>query len=873
MFDSTGGAAVKRISAWLAFLLLWGTVNAQIPRPQDVFGFPPGGDYKLAGYQQMREYYQRLDAASDRIRVVDMGPTVEGRTMMLAIISSEANMENLETYRELSEKLARARIEHQEAGRLAETGKTVVWIDGGLHATEVAHAQHSPELAYRVVSEESTEMRFIRDNVILLQVPVLNPDGLDIVVDWYQKNLGTEFETSTLPTLYHKYAGHDNNRDFYMSTQPETRNVNRILYQQWYPQIVYNHHQSPPFPARIFVPPFAEPMNPRIPPLVIRGIDLIGSAISTRLESEQKSGIVSRVKYTTWWNGGLRTTPYYHNMVGILTETTLHRYATPREYPLESLPESFADGVPALEPSAVYPNPWQGGWWRMGDAVDYMVSASIAVLDVAARHRSQWLYNIYLMGRQAIEKGLTGAPYAYLVSQDQHDPSAAAALVEAVLHGGVEVERAESDFQVRNDAFGSGTYIIRTAQPFRPYIMDLMEPQVYPERRLYPTGPPKRPYDITGWTLPMQMGVDVELADQPLQVETSPVQEVRLPSVAEPVAHADRVLIDRSWNASYRLINELLARGVEVSVSTDAVRREGHRFPPGCFVVRGDPPLRQLRELARRHRIPLYGLDDSVRVPLLPLTRPRIGVYKSALANTDEGWTRWVLDDYGFEYQSITNQDIRTGGLGERFDVVVLPSQSAERMRSGHLRGSVPPQYTGGMGIEGFAQLKVFTEQGGILVTLDAACELPVQQFEILVESVLEGVKAEEFYCPGSLLRIRIDPTDPIGFGMRPDGVGVFAGSKAFDLTLDRAANTSPASGKSANQMAVTVVSYGAEDVLMSGWILGEQLIQNKSAVVRANLGRGQVVLLGFRTQFRGQPHGTFKLLFNSIYLGGMDLH
>ena len=860
-----------RAVIWLNLLCLLcsSRAAAEIPSPREIFGFRPGDDLKLADYQQMREYYRLLDASSDRIRVFNIGSSAEGQQMILSVISSASNLKKMEEYRLASEKLARARIDQKEARKLAETGKVIVWIDGGLHSTEVAHAQQSPILAYRVLTDESPEMQFIRENVILLQVPVMNPDGLNMVTNWYEKNLGTQFETSPLPWLYHKYVGHDNNRDWYMMTQVETRNVSRILYEEWFPQIVYNHHQSPPFPARIFVPPFAPPMNPNIPPLVLRGINLVGSAISSRFEMEEKSGVISRINYTTWWNGGMRTVPYFHNMIGILTETALYRYATPHYYNKEDLPDRFSNGLPTLEPSADYPNPWLGGLWRLSDAVEYMLTASVAVLDVAARHRSQWLYNMYLMGQKAIERGRMETPRAYLVPPNQHDPSSAVEMLRALRRGGVEISMAKSEFQSDGKTYPEGTFIIDAAQAFRPYIVDLMEPQKYPDRRLYKGGPPIKPYDITGWTLPLQMGVNVIPVDQQQVSVGPPLKQIRLAEAPSLEDDAEAFLIDRRWNLSYRLINELLRKGVSVRVSSKEISLKEGDCPPGCFVVDGKDRY-HLQELSRRFRLPVLTLSENLGKELSNLQLPRVGLYKSAVANVDEGWTRWILEKYLFEYQSVDNQDIRDGELRRRFDVIILPSQSVEQMRSGHPPGSVPLEYSGGMGIEGFSQLKVFTEEGGILVTLDEASELPVSHFDIPVRNVLEGVDSNEFYCPGSLVRLEVDPTDPVGYGMDKTGAAFFVGSRAFDLGYfgERPKRTTP---QPANGSSIihSVAHYGRGDILLSGWILGPEKIQGKASVVRLGLGQGQVVMLGFRSQFRAQPHGTFKLLFNAIYLGG----
>jgi hypothetical protein len=845
------------------FLLNIQVLADPIPRPDQVFGFAPGEDYRLADYLQIREYYHRLAAASGRVRVMDFGFTAEGRPMMLAIITSEQNMARLEEFRLISEQLARARLTAEEAEELAVRGKAVIWIDGGLHSTEVAHAQHSPELAYRLVKEETPEIRAIRENTILLQVPVMNPDGLDMVVGWYKKNLGTRFETSPLPELYQKYVGHDNNRDWYMITQPETRSVSRLLYELWYPQIVLNHHQAPPFPARIFIPPFIEPTNPNIPPLVMRGIDLAGKAMSARFEAEGKPGVVSRIEFNTWWNGGMRTAPCFHNMIGLLTETALYHYASPKEYRREDIPARFKNGPRTLRPSADYPHPWKGGWWRLGDAVDYMLTASMAVLDVGSRYRDQWLLNIYRMGRNAIELGENEAPYAFLIPPGQHDPSAAIAMLNSLKLGGIEIHRASAAFEASGRSFPEGTYVIYAAQPFRPHLMDMMEPQQYPEDH---AGNQAAAYDITGWTLPMQMGVTVVRADEPFRAAAEQPSSIELPEVRFSGA-GELFLVDRRWNTSYALVNDLLQHGFEVKASAQGIQLGDARFPEGTFVVRNhDEPT--LKELAGRYRIPLYPTGDHLGADMHALRPMRTGLYKSWVANIDEGWTRWVLEEYRFPYVTIRDEDLRMGGLQDRFDVIILPSQTDRLMVSGHRPGTMPHPYTGGMGSEGVQALEEFASSGGVIVSLGAASELPLKRFGLPASNVLAKLSAAEFQCQGALLRMQIDSSDPLGYGMGEEVAAFLLENQVFDVADDQPSSEKRVSANSGlGPRAHSVARFQDRDLLMSGWIRGEEHIRGRSAVLRVPFGRGEIIMFGLRPQFRGQPHGTFKLLFNAIYL------
>ncbi len=409
-------------------------------------GFTPGDDYKLADFRQLQDYFQTLDAASDRVKVYSAGKSTEGNDMLVALISSEANLAKADHYRDISRKLAYVRGVSPDAARaLAREGKAVVWIDNGLHASEVATAQHAFVLAHRVATDDSAEMREIRDNVILVLLPTVNPDGMNLVVDWYRKNLSTPSQDSPMPWLYQKYIGHDNNRDAYMQTQEETRVVNTLLYKEWLPQIMYNQHQAGWPPPRMFVPPFPDPFNPNIDPQVIRGIDLVGGAMLDRFERERKPGVVSRYQFSTWYNGSIRTAAYFHNMIGILTETW-HPSATPFTYDSKRFPREFDNGVPVTTPSSNYPNPWMGGTVRLADAVDYMLTGSLAVLQVAAKYREQFLLGIYQIGARQIEKGATEAPVAYIISPEQHDPPAAALFVETLMRGAVEVHRADGPF-------------------------------------------------------------------------------------------------------------------------------------------------------------------------------------------------------------------------------------------------------------------------------------------------------------------------------------------------------------------------------------------------------------------------------------------
>ena len=838
------------------------------PTPEQVLGFRPGADYKLADYDAIVKYFRALDAASERVRVEEIGPTAEGRTMIAAVITSEANQRRRDRLRQISRSLALAHsLDEPKARALAAEGRAIVWIDSGLHASEVAHAQHAPELAYRVATEESEEMRRIRDEVVLVQVPVMNPDGLDRVVGWYRRNVGTPYEVAPMVELYHKYVGHDNNRDWYMFQMPESRNVARLLYHEWLPQIVYNHHQTAPFPARIFVPPFADPMNPNIPPQVMRGIHAVGDAITQRLEREGKVGAVSRVRFDTWWNGGMRTAPYFHNMVGILTETALWRYATPYQYDAAKLPKRFRDGTPADTPTTFYPSPWKGGWWRLRDAVDYMLTASLATLDIGAKKRQDWLYGMYQMGRDAIEAGRRGKPYAYVIAAEQRDPGAAARLVDALRTGGVEVQRVRSAFEVGGRRFAAGSAVVPMAQAFRAHAKDLLEVQRYPERRDGPGGQPQRPYDITGWTLPAQMGVEGSWVDEPFEAALEPVSAGGQVFVGSVSGSGPVLVAPAGANGAFILANRALAGGGEVRRATESFTAAGRQLDPGAFVIQGGLDRPAAESLARERGVSVLALDAPPTVPTVAVKPPRIGLYKPWVANMDEGWTRWLLEQHAFPFRTLSDADVRRGGLGAALDVIVLPDASVKSLVDGHLPGSVPPEYAHGLGLEGSLALKEFVREGGTLVALDSASELPLDLFGLGVRNVLKNVPRQEYYAPGGLLRVVFDPAQPLCWGMPKDAVAFVENGPAFaeETLSDEEGEETPALAPTDRPRPRFAARFAEKDVLYSGWLLGEARIAGKGAVVEASLGRGRVVLVGFRPQFRAQPYGTFKVLFNAL--------
>ncbi|MFQ5741669.1 MAG: M14 metallopeptidase family protein [Acidobacteriota bacterium] len=856
---------------------IWGAwpakALAQVPKPSEIFGFEPGEDYKLADYDQLLDYYRRLAGSSDRVRLREIGRSVLGKPMLLLSISSRENLSRLERWKQISGELARARIDAETAESYAREGKAVVWIDAGLHATERAPAQMMPLLAYRMATEESREMRRIRDNVILLLMPVMNPDGLQIVVDWYRKNRGTPFETTRPPWLYHHYIGHDNNRDWFMNNMPETQAVSEVVYSEWFPQIVYNHHQTGPSWARIFLPPFADPVNPNIHPGVTTAVNIVGSAMANRFAMKGMPGVVSDMIYSMWWDGGMRTVPYFHNMIGILTETS-HATPTPRRYDPDKRPKFIGSprrgqGAPTDGTDIFYPFPWQGGESHFRDAVDYTLVASMAVLDVAAKLKEKWLYDFYSMGRDAIERGRKEA-LSYVVPAQQWDDGEAVNLINLLRLGGVEVDQARAAFQAGGRQFLAGSYVISGAQAFLPYVKDLLEKQVYPDRRKTPDGPPDPPYDLAGWTLPLQMGVEVVPLESAFDVSLGPVKErisIRPGRVAGEAGFG--YLLSHRPNAQAKAVNRLLREGERVYWLLDSSTTGGHEYEAGTIlVVSGEGTRERLESVASELGVDFQAVAAKPQGHMTLLKPTRVGLYKSWVANIDEGWTRWLLEKYEFDFANLSDQDVRQGDLS-RFNAIILPSQASERILNGHPAGTMPEEYVGGLGLEGALALQRFAESGGTILALDQAADFAIEQFGLPLRDVTRGLSPRRFFIPGSLVRAEVNNSNPLAFGMQKEVAASFLRSRAFEpVKLSRRGeggqeNTAPAPPSPVD----TVATYAADNLLMSGWALGaRETIGGKAAMASVPLGRGEVILYGFRPQFRGQPRGTYKLLFNALH-------
>ncbi|CAN5197545.1 M14 family metallopeptidase [soil metagenome] len=882
-----------------------------VTSPREAFGHDLGADYSLVDYRQLSEYWTTLARQSDRMRLERIGTTSEGRPMLMAILTAPENHPRLNHYQEIARRLALAEgMSETEARALAAEGKAVIWIDGGLHATEVLGAQQLMEIVHQLASASDPEtLRILRD-VIVLAVHA-NPDGHDLVADWYMRRSDPlERSLTGLPRLYHKYIGHDNNRDSYMASQVETRAMDSVMFRAWYPQIMYNHHQTSPRGTIMFAPPFRDPFNYNFDPLVVTMLDQVGAAMHSRMIAEGKPGTVMRngANFSTWWNGGLRTTAYFHNIVGLLTET----FGSPTPQRITLVPSR-------LLPSGSLPYPIVPQEWRFRQAMDYERTANLAVLDFASKHREELLYNIYRMGKNSIERGsgdnwsltpsrirpvaeLVGADTvrqtaeeqarylmplrdpalrdarAYVIPADQPDFPTATLFVNTLIKTGVSVHRATAPFRVGPRTYPAGSYVVKAAQAFRPHVRDMFEPQDHPDDVQYPGGPPVAPYDVAGYTLVYQMGIAF---DRVLDALDGPFEEISgfatiTPGRVVGGGVAAGYLLERTSNNAFIAINRLLAAGHAVSQLQAPLTASGRTFAPGTFFVPANVQLQPLLgDLTGALGVDLLGVQSPPGIATVPVPAARIGLWDVYGGSMTSGWTRWLFEQFEFPFQLVFAPEIDAGNLRSRFDVIVLPSdavvlerQSAQERVAAQATAppDAPAEWRARSGTltraASVPQLRRFLEEGGTILTIGNATSLAYELGLRVTSALADSAGAEppraSFYIPGSVLRMRLDTARPIAHGLGEHVDVFFHRSPAFRLV-----------GGVRDAGTRTIGWYDSAEPLRSGWAWGQHHLEGASGVVEVSVGRGRLVMYGPEVLFRAQPHGTFRLLFNGIYYSG----
>jgi len=799
----------------------------------------PGEDRRLPDWGQVVDYLTALAAASPRLRLEEVGRTTEGRPFLLVTVTSPENQARLEAIRQASARLWDPRtLSAEEEARLLETGKVVVAMTFSIHSTEVGGTLAALRLLHRLASADDPETRAVLEQTVLLAVPSQNPDGTELVARWYRQQLGTAFEGTAPPQLYHPYVGHDNNRDWYLFSQQETRLVLESVYHRWHPQIVHDVHQMGQRGARLFVPPYVDPWEPNVDGTLVAAVNALGAHVASRLATLGRTGVLTGALYDAWTPA--RAYVHTHGGVRILSETASARLATPVFVPADAL-EADA-GFDPRRASARFPLPWPGGRWSLADVVGTQVQVSLAVLDHAARHREHWLRTALEANRRACART---APFAFVIPARQRDPLATRRLLQVLRDGEVVVETARADFVADGRRQQAGSSVVRLAQPAGGFAKALLERQRYPDLPATPGGAPARPYDVTAHTLPLLLGVEVESVAVPFPADLATRTATEAPDGVEGTG--PRYALGHT-SGELAALGALLARGVRVRWALDDFAEAGRRFPAGTLLV-PSADRRALQDVVH----PLGLLARSVRADprSLRLARPRVGLYRSWLAAIDEGWTRYVFErETNVGYQTLHDADVRAGGLRRHFDAIVLPSQPSRALREGYRPGSMPPSYTGGLGDEGASALRSFVEDGGTLVSLDAACDFAIEALRLPVTNALAGGADSGVFCPGSILEARVEGSSPLTTGL-PDPLPVwFEGSPAFEA---KAGNV--------------LVRYEAEQPLLSGLLVGGSRLRGRAALVEAPLGRGRVVLVGFRAQYRAQSRVAYPVLLNALYL------
>jgi hypothetical protein len=846
--------------------------QAQITPPEKFFGFQMGADRKLVRWDKAVEYYRLLEKESGgKLKVVDLGPTEMGNPFLLVVITSPANQARLEEIRQMNLKLSDPRgVPEAEIRRIVAAGRAVICQTMSMHATEVGGVNMAPELSYDLVSRADEETRRILDNVVYLQIPSFNPDGAIMVHDYYMKYLGTEYEGGQLPWLYNKYVGHDNNRDALTMNMKESQYVGKLLFVDWKPQAYVDHHHMGSYGARIFVPPYAEPVRPLADPQVWREMQWYGGHIAYKEEEAGLSGVMNTGQYSGWGHFGFHWITPFHNIAGMLTESASARIATPLYIDSSQL-QGGARGLETYKEQMNFPNPWPGGWWTLRGVVERLKVSAWATLDLAARNRETVLWNAYLKASRQTERGAKGKPAAYAMTASQHDPLTLNKLVNALLAQGVEVLQSPKGFAAPDGmTYPAGSFYVPLAQPKMGLARYLLGETHYMdnEHTRRQDGTPIRPYDMGQDVLAEFMGIRVDPLNEAVKGD--------FVKVAAPIAPAGRVaarapfgyVMDGRLNDSFRAANLLWDKGVALR----RVNAAGGDLRPGDWIVPAGSET-VVADAARKTGVEFTALKAAVTAGAHDAKRLRIGMYQRYRGgNMDEGWTRWLFEQWGFPFAQVYDAEIQKGNLNAKYDVFIFADDSTGAITGepgggrGEGRGALsfasvpnttPPEYRSGIGSEGVSAIRDFVQKGGTLVTLGGATDFAITRLGLPVRNVVAGLDAKEFFCPGSTLRVNVDTTHPLAYGMPADALVLFHYSPAFDIVAT-----------DFNDRNQIVVRYAERDVERSGWLNGEKHIAGRTAMASMGFGQGKVVLIGFRTQNRAQTHGTYKFLFNALVSG-----
>lgn len=856
----------KMIHDFLYVFSVFHIMSIVIPKPEDFFGHRLGADRKLAHWNKIVEYFWELDK-SPMVKVEELGTSTENNPFLLAVITSKENMSRLDEIRQQSWKLAHPKgVPEEEINAIIENGVSVVSMSMSIHATEVGGTQMAPELAWELIS--LPENKEILDNTVLLMFPCFNPDGQIMVTEFYEKYLGTEYEGCSPPWLYHKYTGHDNNRDAIHNNMVESQMVSKTMYLDWSPQAYIDFHHMGSYGARFYIAPFANPIDDKVDPLIWTEQELYGGLTHVMLEKDGKHGIESMATYPGEFMPTFNYVPCWHNICGMLTESASAKLATPLYIHYHQLRGSKR-GRPEYRTQMGFPHPWMGGWWRLRDIVEQQKISAYGTLEAASKFKKTILGNMYQKASNGILKGETESPYAFVIKPEQHDELAQYKLLQILMNMGVEIQRSQREFTADGVSYPRGTCVVFAGQHCRPYIISLLKRTFYHlgAYSKYPDGTPVVPYDLSTYTIAEFMGVRLHEVEKPFEGVFEVLGSIRFPrgDVAEKAPNG--WLLDGSVNDAFLGINRLLRKGIVVHRILDPVVTEEKTFEPGSFYIpKAEEIEGELRKVCKRCHVIFVAAPPALKSK--PVKMMKIGVYQRYYGgNADEGWTRWLLEQYRFRYRTIMDKDIQRGRLAQKYNVIILPSDAKEmllgegieeyyekRWGGGFTMPNYPEEYRSGFGKEGVEKLKEFVENGGTLLCFGDSSNFAIEELNLPVKNVLKDVKNTDFVCPGSTLHVDVNETHPLAWGIQEDLMIIFRHHPAFAVKP-----------RVNNEDYHVVLSYPEKHIMESGWLTGEKYLSNKSAMIEAKIGKGRVVLYGFQPQMRAQPEATFKLLFNAL--------
>lgn len=860
----------------LLFLLLLSFMIASIfgqsiSKPDNFFGFKPGADRMLFTYEKLIDYLKVLDSQSDRLKMVEIGTSPMGKPMYMALISSEQNIRNLDRLKEINKRLALDYLmSESDKNSLVSEGKVFVYATLSMHSSEVAPSQALPLIAYDwVTTNEPSKIKILND-VIYMAVACHNPDGMDMVVDHYNKYKDTKYESSTLPGLYHKYVGHDNNRDFIVLSQTDSKAISEITSTTWFPQVMVEKHQMGSTGPRYFVPPNSDPIAENIDPKLWTWNGIFGQNMINDMTAKGLTGISQHTMFDNYWPGSTETC-LWKNVISFLTEAASAQVAKPIFVEPTEL-SVYGKGLSEYKISTNMPAPWPGGWWRLGDIVQYEIESTSSILNTASIYRDRILAFRNDLCKSEVKKGQNQAPFYFIIPEDQLDKSELVELVNLLIEHGVNISKLISDFTLNGVNYKKGDIVVPLAQPFRSFIKEVMEPQKYPERHYTPNGELIEPYDITSWSLPLHKGLRSDQIDSRNLDFEKVLEKINGQfTLANTKDIFEYAILTSTNNKSYKLIFEALNSGIKVNRCTEEFEVDGLKIPAGSFIIKKQD---KLVELLKASTYPIVYTDKAPSITLTNLLLPRIALVESYNHDMDAGWTRYVLDSYSIKYTQLHPGDFETTDLSKAFDIIIFPDEDASILKEGKTKrgeqyysSNLPPEFAKGMGSKGFENLMSYISLGGTIIswgestalfegTLTIKDKTTSEEFRLPFRNDGDQLSKKGLECPGSLVKMDVLGNHPISWGT-PNTIGIFyRGAPAFSTSIPNF------------DMDRRVIGYFEEEkTLLSGYMKNEKLLFNKSALIWVRKGKAQFVFMGFSPIFRASLAGSYKLLFNSILL------